>query len=52
MSEAIYDHIVHVVVILRIVTEKHIILAMRLVKGNVLQFHLVFPNQSVILVIS
>ena len=40
MSEAICDHIVHVVVILRIVTEKHIILAMILVKGNVLQLHL------------
>ena len=50
MSEAICDHRVHIVVILRIVTEKHIILAMILVKGNVLQLHLVFPNQSVILV--
>ena len=37
MCEEICDHIVHVVVILRIVTEKHIILAMILVKGNVLQ---------------
>ena len=37
MSEAICDHIVHVVVILRIVTEKHIILSMIQVKGNVLQ---------------
>ena len=36
MSEAICDHIVHTVVTLRIVTEKHIILAMILVKGNVL----------------
>ena len=37
MSEAICDHIVHVVVILRIVTEKHIILSMILGKGTVLQ---------------
>ena len=37
MSEAICDHIVHIVVIFRIVTEKHIILAMILMKGNVLQ---------------
>ena len=44
MNEAICDHIVHVVVILRI------ILAMILVNGNVLQLHLVFPNQSLILV--
>ena len=36
MSEAICDHIAHVLVILRIVREKHIILAMILV--NVLQF--------------
>ena len=48
MSEAFCDYIVHVVVILRIVTEKHIILAMMLLKGNVLQLHLVFPKQSVI----
>ena len=50
MSEAICDHIVHVVVILRIVTENNIILVMLLVKGNVLLLYLVFPNQSVILV--
>ena len=36
MSEAICDNIVHIVVIPRIMTEKHIILAMILVKGNVL----------------
>ena len=52
MSEAICDHIVHVVVVLSRVTEKHIILDMILKKGNVLQLDLVFPNQSVILVIS
>ena len=51
MSEAICDHIVHVVVILRIVTEKHHNSG-DTVKGNVLLLHLVFPNQSVILVIS
>ena len=50
VSEAICDHVAHVVVIFRIVTEKHIILAMILVKGNVLQLHLVFSNLSVILV--
>ena len=44
MSEAICDHIVHVVVILRIMTEKHIILAMIVV--NVLQLHLVFPTNQ------
>ena len=44
MSEAICDHIVHVVVILRIVTENHIILVMILVKENVLLLYLVFPN--------
>ena len=43
MSEAICDHILHIVVILRRVTEKHI-LAMILKKGNVLQLDLVFPN--------
>ena len=51
MNKAICDHIVLIVVILRIVTDKHIILAMILVKGNTLQLHLVLPNQSVILVI-
>ena len=47
MSEAICDHMVHVVVILRIVTVKHIILAMILVKGNVPQLHIVcFPTNQ------
>ena len=52
MSEAICDHIVHVVVILRIVTEKHIILAMILVKGNVQQTLSISQPIGDILVIS
>ena len=46
MSEAICDHIVHVVVILRIVPE-HIILTMILVKRNVLQLSVSQPISDI-----